>query len=179
MTNDNEVAQDTPAGPSLSEIAIRIRSAVCKISEQVHTSIRAVLDSYVQHISPALSLRGDSYFPRAARRHPVNPDFSTSRTAGDLLFFHVGNAILAYYDAVRGNLSEHLLSRVIHLEEIAANVKDFVPYGSDLMGWCLLSKAAAKAATEALEKRGKHNNDAGAAGSIPEVDGAGKATDSE
>lgn len=84
-----------------TDYANRLRLAVGKISEVSDSSVRAVLDLYFPLINPRRVRQGQQFFPRAVHRHARNDE----RSAGDggkinLLFFHVGNAILGIYESV-------------------------------------------------------------------------------
>jgi|GEM_PF-2711499 len=148
--------QETANRINLSAVANDIRTAIVAIGPKVNTSLRSITDAYLRLVCPAMSLTGGSEFPRALRPHPLNHDFSTYRGYGDLICFHIGNAILAYYDAVRGQPAEHLLARVELLKEIAARLEEFQPYGSDQAGWCLLSKNAVAALEKQHAKQADH-----------------------
>lgn len=64
----------------------------------------------------------------------------------ELVCFHIGNAILAYYDLVNGDQYEHLHGRLALLEEIALlGVSAFVSQGNDAEGYMLMTPAALQA----------------------------------
>jgi hypothetical protein len=108
-----------------------------------------MLDAYFRHISPTLRERADTYFPRTVRRHPRNPERTREYGSKFLaLYFHVGNAILGYYDAVMAvrmnqKIGEELESRIALLEAVAAEGMDkFCLEGTDAGGFFLARKVA-------------------------------------
>lgn len=146
-------------------IAARLTRAVVTIGESSKSTLRAITDRYLQCIHPSLADRADSEFPRTVRRHPVDPNRSQIGGYGNVLSFLIGNAILTYYDLVRDEPAEHLLVRVKHLEEIAADPGAVQVHGNDREGYTLLT-------LEAIEGLNKvHDDDIPDQRPVPEEDG--------
>lgn len=129
----------------LRKISADIKRQIHGISTQCKTTLRAILDRYPQCVSRSLADEGDARLPRTIRQHVRNHDRSNDSGFGDLLCFHVGSTILAFYAAVNGEDHEHLRARLQHLKEINEHGPgEYVPYGSDAHGWMLMHKTVAR-----------------------------------
>lgn len=125
-----------PIKPALAEHvdlashAICLRRVIVSLSEKSHSQVKAILDAYLRHIHPTLAEKGDTMFPHSVKRHPINPERTTQSVWGSVLCFHVGNAILGFYDLVlairNGNeafmdgAALQLMGRIAKLEKINA-----------------------------------------------------------
>jgi len=134
---------EPPEQNSPDAIAGRLKRAIVKIGEQSKSDLRCVTDRYLTCVRPALADRSDSEFPRSVHRHPRDPDRSQVGGFGNVLCFLIGNAILSYYDAVRGIKTPHLLVRVRYVEEVAGDLSRFKVYGTDYDGYILATDEAA------------------------------------
>lgn len=120
----------------------RIQKATFGITDRggVRTEDRHRIDSYQRHISPAMAKHNDSMLPTSIRRHVRDAD----RTAGPtgIIYFHVGNAIVTYYEYVLGmDVADALERRVALLEQIAAKgSKNFRIIGNDSQGFMLMHR---------------------------------------
>jgi hypothetical protein len=146
-----------PSIPEMVEDAARIASAALGIRKALgmlignirETTIETVLSGYYRMLSPSMAPTRGSEFPRTLYSHAKNPDRSSKSGWGNLICFHVGNAILAYYESfLNGKPVDHLFARVEHLREIAEKPHRFIPYGSIETGYCLMTYAA----IDALER---------------------------
>lgn len=134
-----------------TEYGNRLRKSLAIISEKSPSSARALLDAYFLFLAPSRRLQQDQMFPRTVRRHPRSDERSTE--FGNkylLLYFHVGNAILAYYDSLNEAGQKDfdaeatiLGDRVRLLEEIAREGIDaYALDGDDTKGYALIHKKA-------------------------------------
>lgn len=81
------------------DAAFRIRRAICIISEKRPSQERAVIDQFLQHIAPSMAHAYGCNFPRTCRRHALNAErMREGLGKAPTLYFHIGNAILAFYD---------------------------------------------------------------------------------
>jgi hypothetical protein len=119
-----------------------VRQHVVQISQQCNTPMRAVVDRYLPSISRQHASEGSAALPRTVEQHPVNPERCRRSRLGDLLCFHIGNTLLAYYAAVASGdtsvdpLLEYRLQFLQKLNE--CGIRQFVAYGSDSQGWTLM-----------------------------------------
>lgn len=114
----------------LATHAICLRRVIVSLSEKSHSQVKAILDAYLRHIHPTLAEKGDTMFPHSVKRHPVNPERTTQSVWGSVLCFHVGSAILGFYDLVLAARSQSeafvdsatllLMGRIAKLEKINA-----------------------------------------------------------
>lgn len=138
----------------LRRVAAELKRAICDISGMCKTKLQGIVDEYPGAISLRLAHEGDSRLPRTVRRHGRDTGRSEDSTFGDLLCFHIGNTILAFYDEACGIPNSHLRARLEHLKEIAKDGPgNYVPYGSNARGFMLVHfKAAAKWNQEQAER---------------------------
>lgn len=93
----------------------QIMESVNRISTQVPTSLRSVLERYYPHMRMSMAYNGASQFPQTMRPQLRKPERTTVDRKADVLCFHVGNAILAFY----AQDADLLKLRVQVLEDIA------------------------------------------------------------
>jgi hypothetical protein len=121
----------------------RIRKATFGITDRegIRTEDRHRIDAYQRHVSPQLANQGDSMLPTSIRRHVRDADRTASPTG--IIYFHVGNAIVTYYEYVRGvDVAEALERRVALLEDLAKRgANNFRIIGSDAEGFMLMHKS--------------------------------------
>lgn len=127
----------------INDLSLRLRKAISSISVKSPTSVRMILDSYLPRLSPSLADAGDGGFPVTVRPHPRFPERSTKQAKYDVLFFYVGNAILAYYAAnkVKSDKSIGVFDdRVSRIERMASDgVSTLHVEGTDATGYMLQS----------------------------------------
>lgn len=86
-----------PADP-LVGINTRLRFAVNRLVTQVPTALRSVLERYIPAMNANLSYQGTSAFPQSLKPMLHRPERTSVQSRGDVLCFHIGSAILAYYE---------------------------------------------------------------------------------
>jgi hypothetical protein len=121
----------------------RLRTALADIELKQPSAARAILSSYYRFITtaPSMTVQADAHFPRTVRQHPADPERCTEGEGNKyiLLYFHVGNALLALYDSVVPPVAQVLETRIALLEEIAANgLERYLISGDDRRGYCLV-----------------------------------------
>jgi hypothetical protein len=130
---------------NLTPIRARIGAAIWKISERSPTYMRRFLDEYLTKatLNPSMAEAGDSALPLALRRHPKSADRTGYGTKDYVLYFHCGNAIVTFYDAVLGvDVGTALEARVKLLEAIVdRGYADFRLDGDDGKGFRLRNDA--------------------------------------
>lgn len=103
---------------SLGTYLKRLRSTLASIESnpKTHTTARAILSGYYRFINPRMTCED---FPRSLRRHPANPEAGFEGGNKYLvLYFHVGNALDALYEAHKSaNLNLALLEKRVQLLE--------------------------------------------------------------
>lgn len=122
------------------DTAFRIRRAICQISESQPSFARCVIDQFLPSISPAQVRSQGISFPQTCRRHRGNPERSSVASGVyPMLYFHIGNAILAYYEAtIHGECAE-MEGRVELLENIARHgLSNYRVEGDDMTGYALI-----------------------------------------
>lgn len=139
--------------------AFKLRRAIVAISERQGSQLRSTLDQFIRHVSPGM-VGSHADFPVTIRRHPVDRERCTQWLSRDeMLCFHVGNAVLGYYDTLRLSNSPILVSsasafstRLALLESIAVlGLSEFVVVGSDMAGYTLREKDEVRAELKAKE----------------------------
>lgn len=107
---------------------------------QVPTTLRAVLERYYPMMRKSLAPGGSSQFPKACVRQKRDNTRTLARLKGDILLFHVGNAILAYYadDAKLMENQVQLLEDIVML-----GYRTCVVIGSDAKGFALATEPEA------------------------------------
>lgn len=122
------------------EVSFRIRRAVCAISEKSPSYARSVIDQFLKFIAPSMASGNGVDFPFTCRRHTANPENAAHGTNGKwpTLYFHIGNAILGFYDGVKGIQCPGLEARITLLERIGRQGMDaFRVDGDDMNGYQL------------------------------------------
>jgi hypothetical protein len=139
MSTSNETNKPTP---KLAAEQKRILDAIFRISEKLPAQFRAYVDAYYRFVSPSMSWTWDQHFPTALRRHPQDTDHTTMEQKENILYFHIGNAIVTYYEAlndVPGGIN--LPRRIALLEQIAkVGYSTMVVQGDDRTGYYLLPR---------------------------------------
>lgn len=134
------------------DAAFRLRRAVVQISERQPSHARSVIDQFLKFIAPSMASNGGADFPITCRRTPLDPERSSMDTPGKfpLLYFHIGNAVLGFYDCLAGKPTAVFESRLALLQSIAAyELEDFVPYGDNGAGYRLINKVELRKLLEA------------------------------
>lgn len=125
------------------DVAFRIRRAVCNISEKSPSFARSVIDQFLKFIAPSMARGNGVDFPFTCRRHWANAEHAAHGTNGKwpTLYFHIGNAILGFYDGVRGIECPNLIERLNLLDAIARfDLEAFVAVGTDAEGYRLINR---------------------------------------
>lgn len=121
----------------LRAAAAKLKSLTHRLGQQLQTRLQHIVDQYPAAVSRQFAHEGDSRMPRTVRQHPRTRERSTDDTFGDLICFHVGNAVLAYQDAVLGR-PDNLRERLNFLEQIVTNgAGSYVPFGTNAHGFTL------------------------------------------
>jgi hypothetical protein len=123
----------------LDKIHARLRAAISAISMKSPSWIRAVLDSYLPCTPPSRAYQGASILPKTVHSNFAHPNRSScDETHESLLYFHVGDAILAYHAAVRDSFLNLPTQEIALLERIASQGLDkFKVWGTMLGGFYL------------------------------------------
>lgn len=79
------------------EVRRELMFAICRISSEVPTALRSVLERYYPHMRFSMAYNGSSAFPQSMRPQLRKPERTTVQRKAEVLCFHIGNAILAYY----------------------------------------------------------------------------------
>lgn len=127
---------DVPNGPRLGA---QIKLDVGRISGQVTDSgLRSLIGGYQRVVSPHFESDGDSHFPRSHKPHATFAHRSSMGGFGNVLLFHIGAAILAYYKIVRGEATGRDLAAVDRIHRIAERgATSFASIGTDFKGHAL------------------------------------------
>jgi hypothetical protein len=135
-------ANAVPPKDDSNELANRMKAAVAKIAEApgTPTQATATITAFLRHIASPLRKKAQQDFPTTIRPHPLNKEHSQySGTKWSLLCFHIGNAILGYYDYLLGKFPlDNLEERIKLLENIAVKtINMYRRSGSDSKGYFL------------------------------------------
>jgi hypothetical protein len=133
---DGELIIDVPNGPRLGA---QIKLDVGRISGQVSDSgLRSLIGGYQRIVSPHFGNDGDSHFPRSHRTHATFQHRASQPGFGNVLLFHIGAAILAYYNIVRKEATATDLKTIDRLHRIAeTGASGFKAVGTDFKGYAL------------------------------------------
>lgn len=122
-----------------------LRDAIIKLEKAAHPTAVPALENYLWAVSPDFANRGDSHFPHAVRPHRHDPERCGDQRTYAVLYFTIGNAILSYYDALRGAeqaVTPILKSRVERLQQIATEgLARFLVTGSISHGFHFVKRA--------------------------------------
>jgi hypothetical protein len=141
--------------------AFQLRRAIVAISERQGSQLRSTLDQFIRHVAPGM-VNSHSDFPITVRRHNLDRERADRwLTRDEMLCFHVGNAVLAYYDTCRFPPCTHVMTAVFDarlalLESIAVlGLDEFVVVGTDSVGYTLKEKGEVRAelANKAAEEK--------------------------
>lgn len=146
------------------DIAFRLKRAICAVSDTLPTHSKCIVDQFLRHVSPTFARSYGSEFPHTCRVHPKDAERCRDGSGNyPLLYFHVGNAVLAYYDTILGRVQPKMDDRIQLLEDIAVRgFHNFVRHGSDVDGFRLIDTDEARKLREAenaaeLERFNKEN----------------------
>jgi len=137
------------------DAAFRLRRTVVQISERQPSHARSVIDQYLKFIAPSLAGNYGSDFPITCRRAATNNERCRVEMPGKypLLYFHISNAILGYYDGVTGKSPDAFESRLKLLTSIARlGIDEYVVDGDTLRGFVLITKDDMKAQMKAEDE---------------------------
>jgi hypothetical protein len=135
------------------DYAFKLRRAIVAISERQPSHAKCIIDQFLRLISPQFARGYGVDFPHTCRRACHSDEKSRESGKHPLLYFHVGNAVLAYYDMILDRKDKPfepavLDARIKLLEEIAIRGFDnFVPWGGP-DGYSLIDTDAARTLRE-------------------------------
>lgn len=124
----------------LSREIATIRKNIVAISGKVKDSgLRCLLDRYIRFASPAMCNNG---LPRTVRPHPQDKERSQIGGMGNLLCFHIGNTLTAYYEVVQNQEDPKAWARLANRSQHLTNIAEYGPNsyyseGSDSTGYRL------------------------------------------
>lgn len=122
-----------------ARLGAQIKTAIGKISEQTNNSgLRSMIDQYLRLVSPFFVDDGDASFPRGVYRHGTNWNRCSSSAFGDVLTFHIGDAVLAYYQCELGEQTQDDIDAIQFIHDIAVvGISSCRVMGSDRNGFKL------------------------------------------
>ena len=132
------------------DTAFKLKRAIVAISDRLPSHGKCIVDQFLRFVSPTFVRGYGVEFPHTCRQHPRNAERCRDGSGKyPLLYFHVGNAILAYYDMLQDKESL-VLNRITLLEEIAVRGLDaFAIIGNDVDGYLLGTIEEARKVREA------------------------------
>lgn len=132
------------------DYAFKLRRAIVAISERQPSHAKCIVDQFLRLISPGFARGYGVDFPHTCRRAYNSDEKSRDSGKYPLLYFHVGNAVLSYYDMILDRKDKPfepavLDARIKLLEDIAIRGFDnFVPWGDTMGGWHLIDTDEAR-----------------------------------
>jgi len=157
------VSNPTPPAPkpvdtaaAINKLRTRLIAAFGKVSLRSNTQLRSLVDAFVRHLSPSMKDNGDSNFPVTIRPHKANPEATMNSGRAAVLTFHIGNAVLAYYDALTFATKSlaNFEARVRLIEEIGnSGLETYGVVGDDATGYSLLPLLKIRKDDEARAKQ--------------------------
>ena len=148
------MSYEKPTPPKETKIdpAFALRRAIVALSDTLPSHATCVVDQFIRFVTPAMTRDRGVGFPHTCRQHRLDPERCTGTGKYPLLYFHVGNAVLAYYDTLAGE-APVFNTRLALLEEIAVlGMESFTIHGNERIGFTLMSVTEA-ASRRADEKR--------------------------
>jgi hypothetical protein len=126
---------------SPARLGAQIKTDIGRIAGQTNdSSLRSLVTGYLQKVSPFFKDDGDAALPRALHVHPVQADRCSSPGFGDVVLFHIGNAVLSYYDIENGTFTQGSLDSIQFLHEIAViGISSHRVKGGDARGYTLFA----------------------------------------
>lgn len=133
---DGDLIIDVPNGPRLGA---QIKLDIGRISGQVSDSgLRSLIGGFQRVVSPHFKDDGDSHFPRTHKPHPIHAERAAQGGFGNVLLFHIGRAIEAYYCICNDEATQLDLDAIARLHKIAQNgATSYVSLGNDGRGYTL------------------------------------------
>lgn len=133
---EGDLIIDVPNGPRLGA---QVKLDIGRISGQVGDSgLRSLIGGFQRTVSPNFSNDGDSHFPRTHKAHAKFRDNAAMPGFGNVLLFHIGAAILAYYNIVKEEATEKDLRAIDRLHRIAQRgATSYKVFGTDFKGYYL------------------------------------------
>ena len=127
-------------------LARQMRQDIANIGLSCASNLRCTVDRYLRCISPAFAGDGDEHFPITHRRAVHHRHACSQDNRDAVLCFHIGEAILAYYNLYREMNVEQEFASIAYLHEIATLGLDaFKVFGTASGGYRLLTSAAIEA----------------------------------
>jgi hypothetical protein len=128
--------------------AFKLRRAICAVADGLQSQYKCMVDQFLRFVSPSMVREYGSNFPYTCRTHNLNAERCSHSGLYPLLYFHIGNAIKAYYDGFHGQTyiqADSFPDRLRLLEEVAIQgLYAFTFDGSDSLGYSLLTLSLAK-----------------------------------
>lgn len=128
-TAESQVQSISEAPPStlnpaltmpVARLGAQIKTDIGKIANQIsNSSLRSLVTQYLRLVSPYFINDQDSSFPRGVNTHPLFTERCSSPAFGDVLLFHIGRAVLAYYQIEKKEHTEEDLVAIQFLHEVA------------------------------------------------------------
>jgi len=104
----------------VKRLGAQVKTDIGKIADQTNnSSLRSLITQYLRLVSPYFIEDADSSFPRGVNAHPNNPNRCNSPGFGDVMTFHCGRAVMAYYAIERGDHTQDDLDAIQFLHEVA------------------------------------------------------------
>ena len=149
-TTEAQTPEEPTTNPSpsineeLRQARSRIRKAIFDIADQCKTVVQTELHRYPGVLTERNAYQGEAALPKPLKRHGRDASRSQYDNRANLILFHVGNAIVTFYAAVRGDEGgKPLKARIKHLEEIASEgLSNYRVYGSEFRGYMLVHESA-------------------------------------
>jgi hypothetical protein len=131
--------------PAPARLGAQVKLDIGRISGQVADSgLRSLIAGYQRPVSPTFASDSDAHFPRSIRRHTVNKHRSQVGGYGNVLLFHIGDAVLAYYNIENGVATQTDLNAIEKLHQIAmGGAGTFVVGGAENLGFYLTPRSGA------------------------------------
>jgi hypothetical protein len=139
LTDTQPPSVTLPFSPA--RLGAQIKTDIGRIAGQTNdSSLRSLVTGYLQKVSPFFKDDGDAALPRALHVHPVQADRCSSPGFGDVVLFHIGNAVLSYYDIENGTFTQGSLDSIQFLHEIAViGISSHRVKGGDARGYTLFA----------------------------------------
>lgn len=107
-----------------------------------NSDLRGLIGAYIRTVSDYFVDDGDAAFPRGVNRHATHKNRCGSSTFGNVVLFHIADAVLAYYAFEKNNYTQTHFSAVQFLHEISViGLGSHLVKGSPQKGYTLFAVA--------------------------------------
>jgi hypothetical protein len=117
---DSTIGEQPDLPATVKRLGAQISIDIGRIASQTGNShLRSLVTQYLRLVSEFFKDDGAAAFPRPMMRHATNEEKCSSPTFGEVVSFHIGRAVLAYYSFEKGDYVQEDIDAVQFLHHLA------------------------------------------------------------